>query len=239
MIKFFRTIRKDLMEKNKTGKYLKYAIGEIILVVIGILIALQINNWNERRKASIVEIEILKEIKSSLQKDLDNLNSNSRTQNSILMSQNLILDWLEKDFEYHDSLANHFSQLINLTIFRPKASTFESLKQMGFRTITNDSLRNQILNLYENEYNFHSTIYNSLNEAINSLEDLNYIFFKAEGYRGRKLIPLNENKLKSNHEYEFKLRKLRDLNSGYIDYFTPRLTKEIMLTMRAIVDFLK
>ena len=46
MIKFFRKIRYSLMEKNKTGKYLKYAIGEIVLVVIGILIALQINNWN-------------------------------------------------------------------------------------------------------------------------------------------------------------------------------------------------
>ena len=49
MIKFFRKIRYDLMEKNKTGKYFKYAIGEIALVVIGILIALQINNWNENR----------------------------------------------------------------------------------------------------------------------------------------------------------------------------------------------
>jgi hypothetical protein len=50
MIKFFRKIRYDLMEKNKTGKYLKYAIGEIILVVIGILIALSINNWNQKHK---------------------------------------------------------------------------------------------------------------------------------------------------------------------------------------------
>ena len=49
MIKFFRHIRKDLMEKNKTAKYFKYAIGEIILVVIGIIIALQINNSNELR----------------------------------------------------------------------------------------------------------------------------------------------------------------------------------------------
>jgi len=49
MIKFFRKIRYDLMEQNKTGKYLKYAIGEIILVVIGILIALSINNWNQDR----------------------------------------------------------------------------------------------------------------------------------------------------------------------------------------------
>ena len=48
--KIFRKIRYDLMEINKTGKYFKYAIGEIILVVIGILLALQINNWNEKTK---------------------------------------------------------------------------------------------------------------------------------------------------------------------------------------------
>ena len=51
MIKFFRKIRYNLMEQNKTGKYLKYAIGEIVLVVIGILIALSINNWNEKQQA--------------------------------------------------------------------------------------------------------------------------------------------------------------------------------------------
>ena len=64
MIKFFRKIRYDLMEKNKTGKYLKYAIGEIILVVIGILIALAISNWNEQtklEKSIISHLEILKQ----------------------------------------------------------------------------------------------------------------------------------------------------------------------------------
>ncbi|WP_162919928.1 DUF6090 family protein [Hanstruepera ponticola] len=55
MIKFFRKIRYNLMEQNKTGKYFKYAIGEIILVVIGILIALQINNWNEQRNKNSLE----------------------------------------------------------------------------------------------------------------------------------------------------------------------------------------
>ncbi len=49
MIKFFRKIRQQLLIRSKTGKYLKYAVGEIVLVVIGILIALQINNWNEKR----------------------------------------------------------------------------------------------------------------------------------------------------------------------------------------------
>ena len=51
MIKFFRKIRYDLMEKNKTGKYFKYAIGEILLVMIGILLALQVSNWNEDNKS--------------------------------------------------------------------------------------------------------------------------------------------------------------------------------------------
>ncbi|MBN4070279.1 hypothetical protein JYT76_01225 [Olleya sp. AH-315-F22] len=54
MIKFFRKTRQQMIYENKTGKYLKYAIGEIVLVVIGILIALSINNWNENRKEEII-----------------------------------------------------------------------------------------------------------------------------------------------------------------------------------------
>ena len=69
MIKFFRKIRYNLMEQNKTGKYLKYAIGEIILVVIGILIALQINNWNENRKSLISEKATLTKFLRDLQSD--------------------------------------------------------------------------------------------------------------------------------------------------------------------------
>ncbi len=70
MIKFFRKIRFDLMKKNKTGKYLKYAIGEIVLVVIGILIALQINNWNENRKSEITKHVLLQELKQEFQENL-------------------------------------------------------------------------------------------------------------------------------------------------------------------------
>ena len=66
MIKFFRKIRQDLLSKGKTGKYLKYAIGEIILVVIGILIALQINNWNEDRKSDNKGKELIRLIYLSL-----------------------------------------------------------------------------------------------------------------------------------------------------------------------------
>lgn len=57
MIKFLRTIRQKLLIEGKTSKYLKYAIGEIILVFIGILIAMQINNWNERKTTTISTIK--------------------------------------------------------------------------------------------------------------------------------------------------------------------------------------
>jgi hypothetical protein len=69
MIKFFRKIRYNLIEQNKTGKYLKYAIGEIILVVIGILIALSINNWNEDKKNKAKTESLLTALTNDLKQD--------------------------------------------------------------------------------------------------------------------------------------------------------------------------
>ncbi|MCW5517958.1 DUF6090 family protein [Muriicola sp. Z0-33] len=69
MIKFFRRIRKSLLSEDKFSKYLLYAIGEIVLVVIGILIALSINNWNENRKTDIRIKNSLVALKSDLTQD--------------------------------------------------------------------------------------------------------------------------------------------------------------------------
>ncbi len=66
MIKLFRKIRQNLLSEGKTKKYLLYAIGEIILVVIGILIALSINTWNEERKERAIVINVLKNIRYDL-----------------------------------------------------------------------------------------------------------------------------------------------------------------------------
>jgi len=69
MISFFRKIRHNLMETGKTSRYLKYAIGEILLVMIGILLALQVNNWNEGRKARNAEKELVQNILDDLHTD--------------------------------------------------------------------------------------------------------------------------------------------------------------------------
>ena len=73
MLKFFRKTRYNLMETGKTTKYFKYAIGEIILVVIGILIALSINNWNTEREKVLEETVILQAIKEEFQENLKSL----------------------------------------------------------------------------------------------------------------------------------------------------------------------
>ncbi|HMC01869.1 MAG TPA: DUF6090 family protein [Flavobacteriaceae bacterium] len=75
MIKFFRIIRKKLLAEGKTTNYLKYAIGEIVLVVIGILIALQINNWNEERKVQLKADLYKNKIIKDLETDLVNIDS--------------------------------------------------------------------------------------------------------------------------------------------------------------------
>jgi hypothetical protein len=101
MIKFFRRIRQQLLGEDKTGKYLKYALGEILLVMIGILLALQVNNWNEERKDRVEEIIILESLDKNLilaNEQSDSLISSEKYSKGVLLlvlgidSINSILD---------------------------------------------------------------------------------------------------------------------------------------------------
>jgi hypothetical protein len=84
MIKFFRKIRQRLLSENKLSKYLIYAIGEITLVVIGILIALSINNWNDNQKLIKQERELLENV-------LENIATDATSIDSVISSTNRIL----------------------------------------------------------------------------------------------------------------------------------------------------
>ncbi len=152
MIKFFRKIRQRLLIENKFSKYLIYAIGEIVLVVIGILIALQINNWNENKKTKIKELKILRELSSDLTQNLDDININLLYLSDSQKSNEIILYFIENNIPYNDSLNYHFSNLYPFTTFNVNQTTYESLKQMGLYLISNDSLRISISDLYANQY---------------------------------------------------------------------------------------
>lgn len=141
MAKFFNNIRKALLNEGKTSKYLKYAIGEIVLVVIGILIALSINNWNEERKDRTEELSALIDLKrefESNRNDIDSLYQFKRiraneweTYLSTVSNPNL-----------HDSLRSVGRPTIGFRVFNFSSTILNSILTTGkIDKIQNDSLK--------------------------------------------------------------------------------------------------
>ena len=158
MIKFFRKIRQKLLTENKFSKYLLYAIGEIVLVVIGILIALQINNWNEYQKERQSEQLVLREIRDNLKYDLKDFESNLITLQNKVISSKTILKALNNDTPYNDSLGFYFTYLTAFPHFSSKTNGYKLLQSKGLEIIINDALRNSITDLYEDRYQYILTI---------------------------------------------------------------------------------
>ncbi|MDC6389384.1 DUF6090 family protein [Maribacter sp. PR1] len=149
MIKFFRQIRQNLLSEGKTEKYFKYAIGEIVLVVIGILIALQINNWNENRKVKKLEAQIYTELKSDLLQTRNDINETISEHREIFKSsQQLITDIYDKKSNSQTMYESLTTSSAEFQII-PKTSAFENLKNIGLNTLSNDSLRIAITNLFQ------------------------------------------------------------------------------------------
>lgn len=150
MIKFFRRIRQRLLSENKFSKYLLYAIGEIILVVIGILIALQIDNWNQEQKDRVFEITMLNEIKSSLESDLASYNMMSQR---IKFKQEGIQEILKisaSNKNYADTtLLKAYNKMNTGLNFIYNKGGYEAIKSIGIDKISNDSLRKIIIETYE------------------------------------------------------------------------------------------
>ncbi|WP_411767117.1 DUF6090 family protein [Winogradskyella sp. A3E31] len=197
MIKFFRKIRQNTIKENRFSKYFLYAVGEIVLVVIGILIALQINNWNEQNKIDVLEIEALKEIASDLQYDVLSLEHDIALNLRGLKRISIIRDALNGDQAYNDSLAIHFGGLDFNTTYTIKTSGFDNLRNLGFQIVSNDSLRKSITDLYSSEYSF-------LKEREELAEQRTYEYFSPR------------------YISYFKSMKSIDGSNAALAYYTPR-----------------
>ena len=139
MIKFFRKIRYNLMEQNlsaeqagKTSKYFKYAIGEIILVVIGILIALQINNWKQEQQNKALTLDYLEDFKKDLINDTIMFNQAIKRATKTIKKDNAILKINDFNFISGDSLFNILSVHHSMRIYQINNSTYSKLLNTGF-----------------------------------------------------------------------------------------------------------
>ncbi len=154
MLTFLRKIRLSLIESGSARKYLLYAIGEIALVVIGILIALQINKSNEWRKEREIERVVLEDIKDNIIRNNLLIESALQIIDQINQSTKIVKVVINTKTPYSDTLGIHFSQSIRHGGFllRMNSDGYESLKNIGFGIIQNEQLKDEILSLFEVSY---------------------------------------------------------------------------------------
>ncbi|MBN4070773.1 hypothetical protein JYT76_03750 [Olleya sp. AH-315-F22] len=203
------------MEQNKTGKYLKYAIGEILLVMIGILLALQVNNWNEERKDRKVELKILQELYSVLnggviQGDLSFQKEQIKQNKKSKASGNLIIKYFNDNLPYHDSLKSHFAYAHKRSIAPIKIHAYQNAKEYGLNFITNDSLKEQLSWAYEtntiwlNELNTRNNLYENstvLPIITELFDNIDIGEYDVVGLERRSMIPNDYESLKTNKTY--------------------------------------
>ena len=200
MIKFFRKIRNNLLSEGKTGKYFKYAIGEIVLVVIGILIALQINNWNQKRLEHKEENIILNNLKEDYESAIEEFKSLNSLRSDVISAAKEITKLstlaIEKYPElYLDSL---FSKTLAGPTFNNKSGSLDVLLTSGkINLISNQTLKKKLIawpgdvadmiedevaqdKLYQGEYSEMLEDYLSFNNLVKS--------YATSGIRFNKIV---------------------------------------------------
>ena len=175
MLRFFRTLRQKLLEEGQLRKYFWYAIGEVFLVVIGILIALQINNWNEQRKEDNLSKDYLFGIKEDLNKDLQQIDRLILERSEIISLVNSI------DTVFHRFTANNpgkfdelfitpdTTEIINLFYrgfsFRSYRGSYNAMVSDGKTSIVkNRELLDQIQEIYDERHQRLTSNYESIKE---------------------------------------------------------------------------
>ncbi len=223
-----------MLGKGNISQYILYAIGEITLVVIGILIALQINNWNEERKANRLETELVQEVNAGLKNDLADVELNLNTLEQRLHIQTKLIDWLESDRPFHDSLSFYLKNTYSYSFFSVNEGPYETLKQYGMRRIKNDSLRNQIANLYDIVYPVYIDILSVYIGDVKELKSFSPRHFKEMSFSNKVMKPFDVEKLKADNDYTYYVRTLRNTNQSYLKFRTVQTKNEIEKTIRMI-----
>ena len=213
MINFFRKIRKQLADDNKPLKYMRYAVGEIVLVVIGILIALSINNWNIEKNNRIEEVKILENLRSNFEASLKELDE-------IDNFRNLSLSCIRTIFSIIETKKNPYSEkqldsLLMYAIIPPtyngQMGTLEMLFNSGkMNIISNDEIKNLLIawpglvaDVIEDEIVLRGLSYNRHQENLEKYLAVSNLFRQFK-YRNIPFQTIPKGAAKSDYEGLFK-----------------------------------
>jgi hypothetical protein len=189
------------MEKNKTGKYFKYAIGEIVLVVIGILIALQLNNANENWKKEKLRQELLIELRSSMMSDTIVLKNERKNLKSAYLNAKLLIKTINEDLPYRESLDSSLALIELVKIKRADYKIFDRLLNIGIDIIDDKDLINEIIHYYEDSKNLEDVG----NEETKLLKEKIYPSYFDRYIYGWKAKPNDFEELKKSSEFKIVL----------------------------------
>ena len=208
-----RRIRRQLMESQNTRKYLLYALGEIVLVVMGILIALQINNWNEWRRDRVKELSILTDLEENIQRNREQLSHSSGRLAKYSQSKDFIIKEFVARSPYNDSMRVHFHDALRVGGYQINFSYdgYESYKNAGYEIILNKGLKDHIIALFENAYKqMETSMEYARNFDIqdNHKED-HYFYYDSSGH----LEPMNYETLVKNKRYISDLNRIQRARS--------------------------
>ena len=226
MIKFFRRIRQNLLSEGKTGKYLKYAIGEIILVVIGILIAVQINNWNENQRLKTQELKILLDFRESLDADAIYRSSSTKVYNKARKSMDFLIAYIESHLPYTDSLKYHFGNIAIDWGLSYDFSTYEALKSKDLNLISNAELRSDIISYYRYAENLATNFTNRYSENLDNAsrtifsKHFNQMWTSRIENHQSEMIPNDYGQLEKDEAFMYFLKTLKNQNYWFIENVT-------------------
>jgi len=219
MITFFRKIRQSLLLEGKTGKYLKYAIGEILLVMIGILLALQVNNWNDSRKSRQIEYALLTELHKSIEEDIKNLNDVIHRNRSYISSAKIVLNTIENKEIVSDSVSYHLQRSFIVWRIYFKTSAYNNLEEYGFNLIKNDNTRKAIISGYDGRAKFVDQLYERYDEFLYNVVEpklAERFEFKEIGEKNFGLFPVDNDIEADHHRLRYLLIKSIDLQNQII-----------------------
>ncbi len=245
MIQLFKPIRKSLLSNGKIFGYLKYAIGEIILVVIGILIALQINNWNENQKINQQEQTLLKQLQVDANNNLNEvIELRKRLDINKQGIDSLILNIDNKNKEIF-AIPLYLSLSLRKSDFDDARSGYNLMQNGKADLISDEAVLKSVLNIYENDLPDIKDRQNEMNQSINYLQThfVNKLFTKAPNNLNIQLNdfdvigadlfqPIDYKSVSENIEFKntlFQLGKLVESRLAYLVITEEKLKQTISL----------
>lgn len=199
------------------SKWYKYVL-EIIVIIVGILIAYNLEQWSDTRKSKKKEIEILKEFKSGLTADLSDMHDNIRSHEYSIRSSKIILEVIKDNLPYHDSLDACFAYTHAFSTFTGNVSPVEQLKNTDLAVVSNDTLRLKISGMYDEAYTRIRLVEMVIKRDYEQLRNFDRLYFEAydiDRVSTNKSIPpppwgimrpIRFTELKTNPEYAALLR---------------------------------